>query len=126
MGERIKDREGCEYETELEMLWCSPCDGFGFCGCGDRDPPLRAILNVLTRTSVCSTFSCAATGFEEHGWYWKLIDFRDPIDWLAVYVCDRADLIEHGTSVRVGWLTQKGERAIELILRYFAETEADR
>lgn len=80
--------------------------GFGFCGCGD---PLLAMQFIYDRLVLLNDpqeeFD---TGIEQNnpGWY----DTDEPSHWFFMYWAEKAELAEHGTSVRGAWLTPKGHR----------------
>lgn len=50
--------------------------------------------------------------------------FKDErLFWLTVYALNDADLMEHGGSARVGWVTDRGKRYLALLEKYGCDTQ---
>ena len=75
-----------------------------FCGCGCPEEAISFLLELL---ELCPLYDNREP-FE------KLIP-NEGLQYLTLYTLDHFDLIEHGTSVRGSWLTDKGKAILELL-----------
>ena len=86
------DSEGLSYQSLTSMI----CGGlFGFCGCGDNDYEMGKFREVLLaiQERVCLR--------EEYQIY--------------LYLLDKHEFTEHGSSIYGSWLTEKGEALLFLL-----------
>lgn len=89
--ERFTGPDGCEYDTAAEYLWVGVLGG---CGCGDvRNPQLAVDVLAYFATDLLARDSAAFT------WEYEIV-----AHWF-----DSVGLLEHGSSIRGSWLTDKGK-----------------
>lgn len=67
-----------------------------FCGCGNAEEVGAYLLETL---EMC----------DRQEWP----PYEDGHRMLALYVLDAADLLEHGTTIRCSWLTEKGREILQ-------------
>lgn len=70
---------------------------FNFCGCGDSIRVLEWMCGELRKVD-----KREFPNYDE-----------EPQRHFALYVFDAADFIEHGTSIRCAWLTEKGKEWLQ-------------
>jgi len=80
----------------------------GACGCSELDEMISTIKRVLEwhKTDIPKRDSYISVFPEELG-----------IFYIIVGLLDNLDLVEHGTSIRWGWLTNDGKRLLEALIR---------
>jgi hypothetical protein len=84
--------DGCFYENPAEYLWTGVMGG---CGCGDGSLPDLAV-------EVLRYFSTMQRDWNE---------FTREMEIIAHWF-DSLDLIDHGSSIRGSWLTDKGKTVL--------------
>ena len=95
--------------TDLEAL----INELGICGCGNPELAYKAVHEMLKRSSSKeeSTITCAMDND----------DTAIPYIYFMAYVLDSLGFLEHGSSIRCSWLTEKGEnllKALEVLEKY--------
>lgn len=106
------DSDGCWYDTaELwDAIWCG---AFGFCGCGyicDQFDRLLKVLHLLDNKD---------KRYEEQLRNITELSKRPDLH-IYLYILDDKDFSEHGGSILVSWLTEKGV-ALLGVLEYIEE-----
>jgi hypothetical protein len=92
-----------------------------YCGCGTPGEALKTIHDLLR-----------AAPFHENRAAVEAILPTSGVEMLVLGSLDRADLIEHGSSIAGSWLTEKGQRVLSILDQvsaaegYDAFTDADR
>src|SRR5687767_5920549 len=80
----------------------------GFCGCGDPELALKYIGRYLQAYKDTREGKITYTQRDEH--------FTSEGEmYFFLYWADSKELMEHGTSVWSGWLTEKGEKLLQEI-----------
>ena len=104
------EEDGC-YHSDLESaVWCGV---FGFCGCGDCQYELErlyATLEILKR--------------EDRTDRNELYDVNNGYQ-IYLYLLDRYEFTEHGSSIYGSWLTDKGE-ALYKVLNYILDNDPEK
>lgn len=95
--------------TDLEET----LNSLGICGCGNPDLAYKAVHEMLKRSSSKeeSTITCAMDND----------DTSIPYIYFMAYMLDYLGFLEHGSSIRCSWLTEKGEKllkALEVLEKY--------
>lgn len=92
--------DGCHYETRKEA-WLGH---LGFCGCAEVDEIVKLAIKLLEEFT------------PETRWQTRTVDFeKDPVTYyLLTQVLDKANIIEHGTSIRFPWLTEFGKQWLSM------------
>lgn len=96
------DSKGYSHMSLTEAI----CGGlFGFCGCGDNDYEMAKFREVLLalQQRIC-------LGFEYQ---------------IYLYLLDKHEFTEHGSSVFGSWLTEKGEALLFLLNEWDKEMNED-
>jgi hypothetical protein len=78
----------------------------GFCGCGSPEEAAQWLLNLLELMPL----------FEKN--HAEALEALIPTPgqyWFTLYMLDKLDLINHGTSIRGAWLTPKGETTLKFL-----------
>lgn len=107
---------GCSYEDGETAIH----EGvFGFCGCGEPWVNLKNVCSYLSLVQVSRQIS-----YEEIDKVCENLWGKSGRDLFLIlaYVCDKAGLTEHGSSVNRSWLNEKGE----MILHDLKNMELDR
>jgi hypothetical protein len=91
-GDYWVDGQGCYYKTKSEYLQTSILD---LCGCGNPDGVMGWICDILTKIEK-----------EEFPVYEDL-----PVMFF-LYWADHKEFVEHGSSIRCCWLTDKGKELL--------------
>jgi len=93
------DQDGLHYDTPAEWLWIGILGG---CGCGSAEHFAEESVRLLTDF---------ATPMELR----KNLAYDSEFYELLAHWIDSVGLIEHGTTVRGSWLTEKGKHVYEVI-----------
>ena len=99
----VTDEEDSRYDTLSGFLQCGI---LGFCGCGDREASLEALLVIL---QLKQNLSETRDGFEE---YWSLLieyikGHPEKIIWLLEYFMDKERITEHGGNASGSWVADE-------------------
>lgn len=86
------DEGGCSHETRASYL---QTEIMGLCGCGNPDEVMMYIASMLKKLDN-----------KEYG------EYEDMPYMFFVYWADDKGFVEHGTSVRLPWLTDKGKELL--------------
>jgi hypothetical protein len=77
-----------------------------FCGCGDPEAAAQALLSLLKNPSL----------YRNEYFYQTVLP--DPgTRYLLLYILDRFELTEHGSSIYGAWLTEKGKAVRDALAR---------
>ncbi len=105
-NDMILGADGCHYDTIPEAAYGSFLE---LCGCGNPEDIHLVLIEILQAQR------------DDHE---SLIDIdkvaviveknKDQIAEMVLHVLERANLIEHGTSVRGSWPTERGYQFIEI------------
>lgn len=95
--------------TDLEEI----VNELGICGCGNPELAYKAVHEMLKRSSSKeeSTITCAMDND----------DASLPYIYFMAYTLDTLGFLEHGSSIRCSWLTEKGEdllKALDVLEKY--------
>ena len=83
-------------------------DDLGICGCGSPSEAYEAVHKLLLALQKSSKPT------RDWGDWHDLID-NNPYALILAYLLDNEEYIEHGTSIRHPWLTDKGLKLIEAL-----------
>ncbi len=83
----------------------------GICGCGSPDSVYEWLLSVLKGLDTPPGEDKAQ------------LPVTTPQEWFIVYMLDKLNLTEHGTSVSWSWLTDYGREMIPMLERYLTIQE---
>lgn len=98
VDEMFIDAEGVSYQSLTSMI----CGGlFGFCGCGDNDYEMGKFREVLLAIQ-------------------ERVRLREEYQ-IYLYLLDKHEFTEHGSSVFASWLTEKGEALLFLLNKWEEE-----
>lgn len=85
-----ENKDGCPFPDAVIFI---QSEIIGHCQCGDVDESLKTIRDVLQKVR--------DKNYDDNG-YW----------WTTIYMLNKYDFIEHGTSLPHCWLTNKGEELL--------------
>lgn len=105
-----KAPDGCTHEDLNSAIWVGI---FGFCGCGDPDYQLEKIYQVLKIMKLGESNRDA----------YKAIYDTNEYD-IYLYLLDKHEFTEHGSSIGGSWLTEKGT-ALLYVLRHILEHDIE-
>ena len=94
------DADGCHHDSRADYLYL---EVLHLCGCGEPDSVARYIGTTLRRYVGRPGESAEAPSYD------------DLPTMFFLYWADHAGYVEHGTTIRCGWLTAKGEALLEAI-----------
>lgn len=103
----LLDSHGVAHESMADFLGSV----LGLCGCAEEEPTLDRVHDVLD--------AIEGQRFDE---FRALLRFdEDPAAfYLATCLLDVRGLVEHGTSIRAGWLTDDGRLYLEMLREWRA------
>lgn len=108
-----------EFEIEGQAFhWSCFTGDLGLCGCGAPETAADRLLGILRRIKESQEWTAHCKGPRPHEYGSEVgVDPNqdEGLYWLLWYWIDDRGWIEHGSSVRGSWLTQEGERAIEVL-----------
>ena len=93
-------------------------DDLGICGCGSPSEAYEAVHKLLLALQKSSKPS------RDWGDWHDLID-NNPYALILAYLLDNEEYIEHGTSIRHPWLTDKGLKLIDALNTLQREDDYD-
>lgn len=98
--------DGCHYDTESAAVYFG---ALGLCGCGTPEDVHALLLDCLRQFKGGPGVGGGVDGIE------RLVAERSAVaaEFIAHFL-DRAELLEHGTSVFGSWLTERGKQALEI------------
>lgn len=89
-----------EQHSETGWAYGVIYDDLGACGCGQHHARLELARDVLAGTT------------DEQ---WVRPPDESPLAEWFLHLLDHADLIDHGSSIRTSWLTEKGRRFLAVL-----------
>lgn len=98
-----------------EEAYTFTCDKIGICGCCDHSP-IDLIQTVLEWAATPHDKRPTWDGFIE-----TVFSGNDPAAYCTLTLCDRAGLLEHGSSIRGAWLTKLGKDYLACLKDYTPE-----
>lgn len=79
----------------------------GFCGCGSPEEAFWLVRDLLRLCPFYENRQAVQARLPDLG-----------VEMLVLYTIDHAGLIEHGGSVGGSWITEKGQRLLDLLERW--------
>jgi hypothetical protein len=89
--------DGCNWETRAEYMYC---DVLPSCGCGDPSSIAKYVKEMLLK-------HVAQPGDEEKK-CWDITKYKDLPVMFFLSWADHEGYIEHGTTIRCSWMSEKG------------------
>lgn len=108
VGGRYEDEKGCSWETRADYLYCGVLPS---CGCGDPSAIGRYVKELLKHVGQTEDNSC-----------WERTSWDDLPVMFFLSWADREGYIEHGTTIRCSWMTEKGNELLRDLIEIEKET----
>lgn len=131
------DEEDCYYDDELRFIHIGL---FGFCGCGEPIKMMKYIKDVLF--AINTKTNSVHELLESHSVREVYTDNKlkeiisefdkvfksEEIQLIVLYLLDKMELTEHGTSIYGSWLSEFGKNILhdlEIIFKEYDKEEED-
>ncbi len=92
-----EDEDGCYHEDGLSLIG----EWLGFCGCGNPQAAFTYVRDILELYDQRPGWEACTDYFESDGEMYTIL-----------YLLTDKGLMDHGTTVTSGWLTEKGKEVL--------------